>query len=116
MLRGDAGGIPRRLPGREHRVSHPMLSRTARVLTQQRPFLERRSPNRSDLSVRLLWIPGVVCRGSVGHGDTPMKPIPAICTGGQIVPTQPVDWLEGTALTVAPIKEFPVAVSGDEIL
>jgi hypothetical protein len=32
------------------------------------------------------------------------KAIPAIWTNGQIVPTQPVDWPEGTALAVEPIE------------
>lgn len=30
--------------------------------------------------------------------------IPAIWTNGQIIPTQPVDWPEGTALAVEPIE------------
>jgi hypothetical protein len=32
-----------------------------------------------------------------------MKPIHAIWRHGQIIPTQPVDWPEGTALTIEPI-------------
>ncbi len=34
-----------------------------------------------------------------------MKTIHAIWKNGQIVPTQPVEWPEGTALTVEPIEE-----------
>jgi len=33
------------------------------------------------------------------------KTIHAVCKNGQIVPTQPVDWPEGTALAVEPIAE-----------
>jgi hypothetical protein len=34
-----------------------------------------------------------------------MKAIPAVWKGGKIVPTQPVDWPEGTALVVEPVDE-----------
>jgi len=34
-----------------------------------------------------------------------MRAIHAIWKDGQIVPTQPVDWPDGTALTVEPIEE-----------
>jgi hypothetical protein len=38
-------------------------------------------------------------------GGTAVKAIHAIWKNGQIVPTQPVDWPEGTALAVEPIEE-----------
>ncbi len=34
-----------------------------------------------------------------------MKAIHAIWKNGRIVPTQPVDWPDGTTLTVEPIEE-----------
>jgi hypothetical protein len=48
-----------------------------------------------------------------------MKPaILAIWKNGQIVPTQPVDWPEGTALAVEPIEEqgLPPAVPEGDLL
>jgi hypothetical protein len=36
-----------------------------------------------------------------------MKTIQAIWKNGKIMPTQPVDWPEGTALTVVPVAEVP---------
>lgn len=39
-----------------------------------------------------------------------MRPIPAIWKDGRIVPSQPVDWPDGTALRVEPID---VANEGD---
>jgi hypothetical protein len=45
-------------------------------------------------------------------GAIVMKTIHAIWRNGQIVPTQPVDWPEGTALTVEPIEE-PLVVDPD---
>jgi hypothetical protein len=43
-----------------------------------------------------------------------MKAIYAIWTNGQIIPTQPVDWPEGTALAVEPIEErLPACPEGD---
>ncbi|MFI5454174.1 MAG: hypothetical protein ACHRXM_01865 [Isosphaerales bacterium] len=35
-----------------------------------------------------------------------MKTIHAVWQNGQIVPTQPVDWPEGTALAVEPIEDL----------
>jgi len=45
-----------------------------------------------------------------------MKAINAIWKNGQIVPTQPVDWPEGTALTVEPIEEPGAAKPEGDIL
>ncbi len=45
-----------------------------------------------------------------------MKAIHATWTNGQIVPMQPVDWPEGTALVVEPIKVSQQAESGDDLL
>jgi hypothetical protein len=44
-----------------------------------------------------------------------MKAIHAIWKNGQIVPTQPVDWPDGTALSVEPIGE-PASHEADEDL
>jgi hypothetical protein len=41
-----------------------------------------------------------------------MKAIRAIWKHGEIIPTQPVDWPDGTTLTVEPIEE-PCAVESE---
>src|SRR3954462_4087196 len=41
--------------------------------------------------------------------DSMTKTIHAIWKDGRIVPNQPVDWPDGTALTVAPIGDAPLA-------
>ena len=45
-----------------------------------------------------------------------MKPIHAIWIDGRIVPTQPVDWPEGTALAVEPIEESLVTDPEGDLL
>jgi hypothetical protein len=42
-----------------------------------------------------------------------MKAIRAIWKDGRIIPTQPVDWPEGTALAVEPIEESLADPEGD---
>ncbi len=45
-----------------------------------------------------------------------MKSIHAVWKNGQIVPTQPVDWREGTALTVGPLEGLVEAESQGDLL
>jgi hypothetical protein len=45
-----------------------------------------------------------------------MKAIHAIWKDGRVVPTQPVDWPDGTPLTVEPIEEPRAADSGGDLL
>jgi hypothetical protein len=45
-----------------------------------------------------------------------MKTIHAVWKNGQIVPTQPVDWPEGTALAVEPIGESLVTDPNGDLL
>jgi hypothetical protein len=45
-----------------------------------------------------------------------MKAIHAIWTNGRIVPTQPVDWPEGTALVVEPAEEPQSAEAEGDLL
>lgn len=45
-----------------------------------------------------------------------MKTIHAVWKDGRIVPTQPVDWPDGTELSVGPIGEFDAAGPDAEIL
>jgi len=45
-----------------------------------------------------------------------MKTIHAVWKNGQIVPTQPVDWPEGTALAVEPIEESLVTDPQGDLL
>ncbi|MFI5455351.1 MAG: hypothetical protein ACHRXM_07845 [Isosphaerales bacterium] len=45
-----------------------------------------------------------------------MQKIHAVWKGGQILPTQPVDWPEGTALAVEPIEELLVTDSEADLL
>ena len=45
-----------------------------------------------------------------------MKMIHAVWKNGQIVPTQPVDWPEGTALAVEPIEELLVTDPQGDLL
>jgi len=45
-----------------------------------------------------------------------MKAISAIWIDGQIVPTQPIDWPEGTEVTVEPIVGGPAALAQGDIL
>src|SRR5208337_236612 len=45
-----------------------------------------------------------------------MKSIHAVWKNGQIVPTQPVDWPEGTALVVEPIEESLVTDPQGDLL
>jgi hypothetical protein len=45
-----------------------------------------------------------------------MKAIHAVWKQGQIVPSQPVDWPDGTVLTVAPIEAAGAAESEGDIL
>jgi hypothetical protein len=45
-----------------------------------------------------------------------MRAIHAIWKNGQIVPTQPVDWPDGTALTVEPIEEPKAAEPEGDLL
>jgi len=44
------------------------------------------------------------------------KTIHAVWKDGQIVPTQPIDWPEGTALSVKPIEESLVSDPEDDLL
>jgi hypothetical protein len=44
-----------------------------------------------------------------------LKTIRAVCRDGQILPTQPVDWPEGTALTVEPIEEAVATESNEDL-
>jgi hypothetical protein len=46
--------------------------------------------------------------------DTAMKAIHAIWKNGQIIPTQPVDWPEGTALAVEPLEEHEALEAGPD--
>jgi hypothetical protein len=45
-----------------------------------------------------------------------MKGIHAIWKDGRIVPSQPVDWPDGTALSVEPLECFSVAEAEGELL
>ena len=45
-----------------------------------------------------------------------MKAIHAIWKNGQIVPTQPVDWPEGTALAVEPIEVTGLPDTEEDLL
>jgi hypothetical protein len=45
-----------------------------------------------------------------------MKSIHAVWKNGQIVPTQPVDWPEGTALAVEPLEGLVEAESQGDLL
>ena len=45
-----------------------------------------------------------------------MKAIHAIWKDGRIIPTQPVDWPEGTTLTVAPLEESRETESEGDLL
>jgi hypothetical protein len=44
-----------------------------------------------------------------------LKTIRAVWRDGQILPTQPVDWPEGTALTVEPVEESVATESNEDL-
>lgn len=44
-----------------------------------------------------------------------MKSIHAIWKDGRIVPTQPVDWPDGTALSVEPLEQSSAAVPEEDL-
>jgi hypothetical protein len=54
--------------------------------------------------------------GAVPAGVKAMKTIRAIWKVGQILPTQSVDWPEGTALAVESLEESTVSDAGGDLL
>jgi hypothetical protein len=44
-----------------------------------------------------------------------MKAIHGIWKSGQIIPTQPIDWPDGTTLSIAPIEEPHLDESGKDL-